>query len=349
MPAEHFSSGQPRRAGFTLVELLVVIAIIGVLIAILLPAVQAAREAARRAQCANNLKQLGTAILDYESFNRVLPPSGMVAPPVNNSYDSRSGKQFSWIVLILPYIEGGSLYKRFDFKYDAFHQPSNPQEETPSFLDCPSDTGGGRYFIDSSLTLGRKFGKGNYAAFCSPFHVDLQLYYPGALISTGRTGQSLKRVRDGTSCSLMLSEVRTRAQLQDQRGAWALPWTGSTLLSFDMHDDSWGSSRYYVASPYSLGATQPPNNHGRSSNVDMIYNCSNLAGAQLDKMPCATYGPGSYEYLSAAPRSRHPGGVNASFIDNHVVFLPDEIDEYAMAYIICVNDHHSVNASDHVR
>src|SRR5215208_6344831 len=93
-----------RHRGFTLVELLVVIAIIGILVALLLPAVQAAREAARRTQCTNNLKQLGIAMLNYESAKHELPPG------LNECCWG------TWQVAILPYLEEtamSALYVNF--------------------------------------------------------------------------------------------------------------------------------------------------------------------------------------------------------------------------------------------
>ena len=92
----------PSRRGFTLIELLVVIAIIAVLIALLLPAVQAAREAARRAQCVNNLKQLGLAVHNYISVNDVLP-----AHMRDNS--STWGWFAPWTAAILPNMEQQAL------------------------------------------------------------------------------------------------------------------------------------------------------------------------------------------------------------------------------------------------
>src|SRR5690349_14198199 len=93
-----------RRGGFTLVELLVVIAIIGVLVAILLPAVQSAREAARRAQCTNNLKQIGLAFHQYDEVQKRLPPA-------SRDDDDLWGSAF---VRLLPFVEQTSLFEQYD-------------------------------------------------------------------------------------------------------------------------------------------------------------------------------------------------------------------------------------------
>ena len=95
--------------GFTLVELLVVIAIIGILIAILLPAVQAAREAARRAQCANNLKQIGLAVHNFHDAHERLPPARW-----RDDWPT-------WLALILPMVEGDNAYDLWNTRQSYYH------------------------------------------------------------------------------------------------------------------------------------------------------------------------------------------------------------------------------------
>src|SRR5881628_2538177 len=102
-----------RRRGFTLVELLVVIAIIGILVALLLPAVQAAREAARRAQCTNNLKQLGLSVHNYESAQSSFPVGGVSTN--NFGTWTTNVNNLSWRALVLPYMEGTNQANALNF------------------------------------------------------------------------------------------------------------------------------------------------------------------------------------------------------------------------------------------
>ena len=133
------SRGFPSRLqrGFTLIELLVVISIIGVLIALLLPAVQAAREAARRAQCVNNLKQIGLALHNYEGSQQVLP-SGYVS-----SFDSTGtdlGPGWGWAAMLLPRLEQSPLFASLNFSVGV-EVPANSTSRLVilnAFL-CPSD------------------------------------------------------------------------------------------------------------------------------------------------------------------------------------------------------------------
>src|SRR3954462_2196742 len=230
-PLPHRAVLCPTRA-FTLVELLVSIAIIGILIALLLPAIQAARESARRTQCTNSLKQLGTALHNYESAHGALPPAGTFAPSETSlsnklgymqSIDLQSGTNYSWIVKLLPFLEEDALYQQINFKLPVTRNSTDPQARQIASLLFPSDSAFGRFFETTDPDNGRtvRFGKANYAAFVNPMHADGWIY-TGAI---SLFGQRLSQIPDGTSQTLVLSEVRTRDNTADQRGAWALPWS----------------------------------------------------------------------------------------------------------------------------
>lgn len=132
--------------GFTLVELLVVIAIIGILVALLLPAVQAAREAARRIQCANNLKQIGLAMLNYESSNKTLP----YGSPYKGTIATIGGP---WSTLIMPYLEQQTLFDEIDFNVQMGHR-NNAEivAQVVSAYVCPSDPEANNPILEGRFT-----------------------------------------------------------------------------------------------------------------------------------------------------------------------------------------------------
>ncbi len=322
------------------------------------------------------MRQLSLAVLGYESAHKLLPSAGDAQirsesdSTTNKTYDvlifnPLRGKRFSWIVEILPFIEEQSLYDKFDRTLGILAQRQNPQAISVATLLCPSDSPVGRpyTYIDTSTI---QCAKGNYAAYVSPHHVDTQLLFPGALIAGG---QRLSQISGGVSQTLLLSEVRTLDNEFDQRGAWALPFVGASLLAFDMHSVGWPSldsgstsggqpekisvnivnRAPFEPNPRSLGFTQRPNSQG--PNTDTLEDCDggdtrNIARAALPAesaaaaMPCnhRTLAPGVHGYMSAAPRSQHPGGVNASYLDGHVDFLNNDVDEFVMAHAISVTD-----------
>jgi prepilin-type N-terminal cleavage/methylation domain-containing protein/prepilin-type processing-associated H-X9-DG protein len=129
---------RPPENGFTLIELLVVIAIIGALVALLLPAVQAAREAARRAQCINNLKQIGIGLHNYVATHKVLP-FGQGPEPTG------TWNGWSSLAMMLPYLEQGNVFNAINFAIPDGSAPGTDQNLTGQqtriaiFL-CPSDS-----------------------------------------------------------------------------------------------------------------------------------------------------------------------------------------------------------------
>ena len=138
------------RRGFTLIELLVVIAIIAVLIALLLPAVQSAREAARRAQCVNNLKQIGLAMHNYHQASSVFP-QGESQSAYNLNYAGGYAGWTEWSAHaeMLPYMEQGSVYDSINFSFCGGHDEGQWINSTGwttvinGFL-CPSDSNAAR-------------------------------------------------------------------------------------------------------------------------------------------------------------------------------------------------------------
>lgn len=234
------------RHGFTLVELLVVIAIIAVLIGLLLPAVQAAREAGRRTSCANNLRQVGLACLQYHESRRFLPPA-------------RFADQFvTWAVVVLPYLEQQAGYDLWDIQAGYYSQSAEARRlQVPAFY-CPTRRQPGG--ISTQGDGGSPGALGDYAASCGNL-----VRYTGAnpnwqdsinangviitarsAVASGRITSyqgvvSLAAVTDGTSYTSLLGEKYVR------RGFHGIGVAGETNPSGDGSiyngDHEWWYSR----------------------------------------------------------------------------------------------------------
>lgn len=300
------------RRAFTLVELLVVIAIIGVLVALLLPAVQAAREAARRAQCQNQLKQLGLALHNHADVKKRLPPGGehdvhRLSTGFGPSGDSTSWGP-SWLVYTLPYMEQTSLFQQWDFTIPRARDGANGVvSATPlPALVCPSAGSSTQPYVNTV-----NFARGNYAANCGagngfstgdfdlnaergPFH--LGKYY----------GATFSDIEDGTSNTILLGEVLAGARPGDTRGAWAFP----TGAMFSGGNPANVSPRVILL----------PNGNALDDNRrDQPGRCE--AANDDRQLRCTAGGNRPYQ----TTRSKHPGGVQVALADASVRFIKDNI------------------------
>ena len=309
-----------RSRGFTLVELLVVIAIIGILIALLLPAVQAAREAARRAQCTNNLKQMGIALHNYADVHAEMLPRGAEITRGRTcccgSADYHPGHTVH--VMLLPFMEQQNLYDLYDMNVPFFAQQPGVIDQRIDSLLCPSAI---QHLMQTVTTGPTPTWTGTPP---SPLSQVFPHNYPGAGAQHGWGGcgrhgsatvnglfahrwgiqeesgtQADSRVRlasviDGTSNTMAFSETAQGRPTFDDQGnpsttwgnhrgrGWADPYYNSTLFSVS----SWST-------PNSLTSQYPSSTH--------LFNAANAT-------------------------SFHPGGVNVCFADGSVSFVSETIE-----------------------
>jgi prepilin-type N-terminal cleavage/methylation domain-containing protein/prepilin-type processing-associated H-X9-DG protein len=335
------------RRGFTLIELLVVIAIIAVLISLLLPAVQSAREAARRAQCINNLKQIGIGMHNYHTATNTFPLGGTAA------WTSSYGPNQSWgtwtaQALLLGYMEGQPLYNAINFNHVCCWSIGAyiNQTATTSVLNvfiCPSDG-------LSPVPTQNSVWTGNTTNYMSSAGSSTDFYHPNGMFAEALLCWGIQACTDGSSNTIAFGESlvgpnppnmqqvkwRTGPDLPAGSalctGGWCGIYDVSTNYNGVMADLQTCQAGYVAQSSTGSG----------SQNIKGFRWCENLAGFGIFNTVVPP-SPGNYSFTWCALRgggtnsnasdgqyqnanSNHPGGANFLFGDGSAHFLKSSIN-----------------------
>ena len=286
-----------KRNGFTLIELLVVITIIGVLVAVLLPAVQAAREAARRMSCQNNLKQIGLALHGYHTALGSFPCGAAIGELTNYSGNGTpTGTREGWRVYLLPYIEQDNISGLYAMAATQTHGVNSELTRISfSVFVCPSD---GAQEYDPHLQATNFWRVSNYVAVAGGAgdqSVPMEQYHCGPYATDGfmypLSGIRAAYITDGLSNTLAVGEQCN----------WLRAWTS-------------GAYRTHIYDPLGHVCVMPCKNVRYPLNADTaIYHYDNAGAGQT----CL--------FNDIFFSSRHPGGVNFVWADEHVGFLNERI------------------------